>query len=85
MEGLMIFDNSSWSMAADYATKQAFHMNGLGLLGDVLHLKHRSGAFGAVNVATLSRDKIDVCHKTTGQTTRFGTIDELIHAGWTLD
>ena len=81
----MIFGDSSWSREADDATKQAFHMSELGLLGDVLHLKHRVGAFGLVNVATLSRDKIDIYHKATGQTTRFGTIEELIYAGWTLD
>jgi hypothetical protein len=80
----MISDDSSWSRAADDATRQAF-MGEMGLLGDVLHLKHRAGAFGVVDVATISRNKIDICHKATGQTTRFGSIEELIDAGWTLD
>jgi hypothetical protein len=81
----MISDDGGWSRAADDATRQAFHMGEMGLLGDVLHLKHRAGAFGVVNVATLSRNKINLCHKATGQTTKFGSIEELIDAGWTLD
>jgi hypothetical protein len=62
MEDLLILDDSGWSRAVDDATKEAFRMNELGLLGNVLHLKHRSGAFGEVNVVTLLGDKIDIYH-----------------------
>jgi hypothetical protein len=85
MEGFMISGASHWSKAADDATKEAFHVSELGLLGEVLHCKHLAGGFGTVQVASVLRGRIALFEKTTDRTTIFRDVEELIHAGWTID
>ena len=73
----MISDASHWSKAADDATKEAFHVSELGLLGEVLHCKHLAGGFGTVRVASILQGRIELFEKTADRMTIFETLKSL--------
>ena len=81
----MISGASQWSKAGDDATKEAFHVSELGLLGEVLHCKHLAGGFSAVQVASVLQGRIELFEKTADRMTIFRNVEEPIRAGWTID
>jgi hypothetical protein len=81
----MICDCSQWSKSADDATREAFYASEPELFGAALHCKHKSGWFGSVRVASLLCGNIELVDKVTGQKMSFGSVEELICAGWTVD
>jgi hypothetical protein len=83
--GFMVSKDSRWSKAADDATREAFHESELGMLGDLLHCKHSTDGFGTVRVDRVLKDRIELLEEATDRMTIFRSVEELIHAGWTID
>ncbi len=51
----------------------------------LLHMKNCNGGYGSVRLENLAMDRLVVEDKCGGATCSFGSVPELIAAGWAID
>jgi hypothetical protein len=73
-----------WSEDLQQQTRDAIENMEINPISHGLHMKSTRGEYGTINVADLLSDKLDIA-VIGGQTVHFGSLDELLAAGWAID
>jgi hypothetical protein len=76
--------NNPWSDTLIEQTRDALKSPPVTLDGN-LHLKNTNDSFGQISLSDLMSGTLKVTDKESGKTHRYGSVDELIAAGWAID